>query len=383
MSDSIVYTPKKVGRLTVPNRFMRSATWEALADKEGRPTDALIDMLEKLAIGQVGLIVPGAVYVNPKGQNLPGMSGLSNAEHARIWHRSVANMHKHGSKVVFQLIHGGTDVKPELNGFQPVGPTAFNKNQHELTNAEIEEIINDFVNSAKLAHATEADGVQLHCAHGYLLSEFLSPALNRRTDKWGGSPENRCRIVKEIIDATKANVPGDFSISIKMNGNDYIDGGVTPDLAAQYVKLLVNDIDFFEISGGVNASRIIRSKLNEKILTKDVKKEKREELIKSAKESLQGVKFTEMYNLDSLKVIRKAVPNANLALVGGISTLVSMEKVLSDGSVDLISLSRPFLNDPYLALRFKVKTIDKVNCVSCGACILNTEDGVYCHLKGK
>ena len=263
---------------------------------------------------------------------------------------------------------------PKLNGgVPPSGPTAFSKDQHELTNAEIEDIIEEFADSAVLAHKTEADGVQLHCAHGYLLSEFLSPALNKRTDKWGGSEMNRLRIVKEIIEEIRKRVSKDFPIAIKMNGNDHIKGGVTPDMAAIYVKSLVDDVDFFEISCGISGNYIIRSRGGKSNHSNK----------KPEDETTKHVPFTDMYNLDALKVIRKAVPNANLALVGGISRLSDMEKLVTDGLADVISMSRPFVNDPYLVYRLKIRLIERVNCLFCNGCIKDMEDGLYCHVKGK
>lgn len=382
MSGSVLFTPAKLGRLTVPNHFMRSATWEALADNDGRATNELIKMMEELAIGNVGLIVPGAVYVTKRGQGLQGQSGMCTIEHARIWHRGVANVHNRGAKLIFQLIHNGLSANPKLNGgFPPCGPSALNKDQHELTNTEIEDIIQEFANSAELSHYASADGVQLHGAHGYLLSEFLSPAYNRRTDRWGGDDDKRLRIVKEIITAIRKKVPEEFSISIKLNGNDHIENGIDPQLCAKYVDKLKDDIDFFEISAGSYYSII--STINDNVLTKGIKDpNKKKELIENAHKAMDSYKFKEMYNLDALKVIRKAVPDAKLALVGGNRTFVNMEKVVKDGYADMISMSRPLLNDPYLVHRFKVRTVDHSFCINCGSCVLNTEDGVYCHLKG-
>ncbi|KAK8842817.1 hypothetical protein M9Y10_025683 [Tritrichomonas musculus] len=381
MSGSVLFSPTKLGRLSVPNRFIRSATWESLADGDGRPTNELINMMENLAVGKVGLIIPGAVYVTKRGQGMKGQSGMCTIEQARDWHRGVVNIHKRGSKIIFQLIHNGLSANPQLNGgFPPSGPTAFNSNQHELTNTEIEDLIQDFADSAELSYHSSADGVQLHAAHGYLLSEFLSPALNKRTDKWGGSDDNRLRIVKEIIATIRKRVPEEFSISIKLNGNDYMENGIEPELCAKYVDKLKNDLDFFEISAG--SHHTILSTINENVLTKGIKDpNKKKELIENAYKSTAGYTFKEMYNLDSLKIIRKAVPDAKLALVGGNRTFVNMEKLVNDGLADMISMSRPFLNDPYIVQRFQCKTLDHSFCINCSACVLNTENGVYCHLK--
>ena len=383
MSQSILFTPKKLGKLTVPNRFMRSATWEALSDRDGRPPKELLQMIEDLASNNVGLIIPGAVYVTRRGQGMVGESGMTTLEHARKWKPCIEKVHQHGSKLIFQLIHNGLDANPDLNGGYPAsGPTSFNKNQHELTNTEIEDLIQNFADSAELAYRASADGAQIHGAHLYLLSSFLSPGLNHRTDKWGGSDENRLRIVKEIISAIRQRVPEDFSLSIKLNGDDYIEGGIKPELCAKYVDMLKDDLDFFEISAG--SHHTILSTWNKNILTRGIKDAKRkEDLIQFAKNFTQGQKFHENYNLEALRVIRRKVPSANLALVGGMRKLSTMEKIVNDGDADMISMSRPFLYEPDLVTKFKEGKSDHALCISCGSCILDTSKGVYCHIIKK
>ena len=167
-----------------------------------------------------------------------------------------------------------------------------------------------------------------------------------------------------------------------MNGDDHLKGGMSPNLAAKYVNALKNDFDFFEISAGGNYS--ILSKVNEKVLTHGIKNEdKKKELIKFAKMFTQGSVFKEMYNLDALKIIRKAVPDAKYALVGGNRSFNDMENLILNGYADVVSLSRPLLHDPFLIKKFQNKEIDRSPCISCGACLLNSEKGIYCHLQRK
>lgn len=379
MSGSILFTPKRLGNLLVPNRFMRSATWEGFADQDGRPTRKLFQMITNLAAGNVGLIIPGAVYVTKRGQGMKGESGLCTLEQARMWKPEIDKIHKYGSKIVFQLIHNGTGADPNINGgFPPSCPTAFSKDQHELTNAEIEDLIQEFADSAQLAHYANADGVQIHGAHGFLLSEFLSPAMNHRTDKWGGSFENRLRIIKEIITEIRNRLSKEFSISIKINGDDYIKEGITPDLAAKYVNAIKKDIDFFEISSG--GQYTILSTLDESVLTRGAPKEKRQHLIQSAKQAIGSTIFREMYSLDLVKAIRKANPDANLAIVGGVRKFSDMESVIKNGYADMVSMSRPFIHDPLLINKFRSGIITQSKCINCGSCLFNSEKGVYCHL---
>jgi 2,4-dienoyl-CoA reductase-like NADH-dependent reductase (Old Yellow Enzyme family) len=363
---------------------MRSATWEALSDDDGRPFPSLLDHILSLSQGSVGLIVPGAVFCSKTNKHLFGQTGLSNHDHATLWRPTITKVHSHGSKLIFQLIHGGAESNPDWNGgFPPMVPTALRSGQHELTNSEIGDVIQQFVNSALLAQETSADGIQIHAAHGYLLSHFLSPAFNQRTDKWGGSPENRLRIIQEIITETRKVVSEQFSLSIKLNSCDFVPGGVTPDLAASYVKMLEGKLDFFEISGGLEAKYVIRSKVIDKVLCLGIPKEKQAQLIREAHQRVDGLTFSEAYFRPELKIIRKVNPKANLALVGGNRTFAVMEEIVKSGDADLISMSRPFLNDQYLVERFRMNTLDKVNCINCGSCVLHFvgEDGNMCHLK--
>lgn len=153
-------------------------------------------------------------------------------------------------------------------------------------------------------------------------------------------------------------------------------------MCAKYVDMLKDDLDFFEISAGSNHT--ILSTVNEGVLTRGVKDKKRkEELVDFANKFTNGTKFIENYNLDALKVIRKKVPNANLAIVGGLRKLSAMEEIVENGYADMISMSRPFLYEPDLVTKFKDGKTDHSACISCGSCILNLEKGVYCHIIKK
>lgn len=380
---SIVFSPLRVGSMLLPNRFMRSATWEMLSDEEGNPTDKLADMMEELAVADVGLIVPGASAFMKAGNGCPGQNGLYTFEQARLWKRCISRVHTHKSKVIFQIFHSALFSNTKYNGgIPPIGPTAFTKDQHELTNAEIEDLIQKFVDSAQYAQFAGAEGIQIHAAHGYLFSEFMSPALNHRTDKWGGSDENRLRIVNEVIEEVRKHFkPEEFSISMKLNCNDYLEGGITPEHAAKYVNMLNGKIDMFELSCGTNLKYSIRTKPNEKLLLRGTKPENKENLLKILRETTNGVKYQDMFNREACKIIRKKNPAAILALVGGIRKYSDMEDIINSGDADIISMSRPFLNDPYLIKRFYANTIDRVLCTSCSSCILSNERGNYCHFR--
>lgn len=384
MSNSLsVFRPTTIGPLNLMNHFMRSATWDGYAEADGTPKDEMLEMLVYLAQGKVGLITTTAMTVNKK-ELCPGTFGMCKEEHVEPYLNLFESMQLRGNKVMVQINHQGLDLTNNGNPIAYV-PTIIdekNRNLRELTNSQIEDVIQEFINSVKLVEQTGADAVQIHCAHGFLLSSFLSPALNRRNDKWGGSMENRTRIVKEIIKESKKIVKRPMAFSIKFNGDDYLKGGITPESAPDIVNELVDYVDLFEVSCGASKKMFqIRSTFNRPALSKGVPKDKLQSILQQAKESFEGAEFYEEYNRKAAELIRKKVPKAKLALVGGNRDLYKMEKLIKENVVDLVSLSRPLLKNPFLVKEMEDGKTTKSDCMNCGACIVNQLDGIYCHIN--
>lgn len=379
---SILFTPIKIGNTLIPNRFMRSATYEGRADEKGYPKQSLLKMMKDLAIGEVGLIVPGFVYPTKKGQVVSDQTGMYTQSHAEAWKTTIKEIHdKTYSKIIFQICHGGAESPPELIGTIPEAPSLIKPNTHKLTIPEIQQVIQSFIDAAVNLKKVGADGVQLHCAHGFLLSSFLSPALNRRHDEYGGSLENRVRIVKEIATEIRKATGPDFLISAKINGDDFdedSDGGINPSICGWYISQLPM-IDLFEISCGVGqkayGSRIkFDRKLYQRMITPP---DDALQSIKTAKIESSGVPYFEGYNVESTKMIRKLVPEAKLAVVGGLRRFDILEKIVKTGICDIVSLSRPFLREPDLVKKFK-NSAKESKCISCGLCIYGNK-GVRCY----
>lgn len=363
---------------------MRSATWDMFSEEDGTANPKHFEFMLYLAQGNVGLITSSAMTCNPKEVG-PGRFGMFKEEHAEEWETVSESIAVRGNKLMFQINHHGLVEKG--SGNQPdiiMVPTSFNKNQIEMTNADIENVIQEFVHAAKLTEKAGADAYQLHCAHGLaLLSNFLSPALNRRTDKWGGSPENRARIVKEILTEVKKTMNKKLLLSIKFNGNDYLEGGITPETSVDVVKELINDVDLFEISCSANPNKgyAIRSNLSKNLLLKDTPQELHEQLLNHAKEYTEGIRFEEEYNRKAAECIKSKFPQAKIALVGGNRRFDAMESLVKKGIVDIVSMSRPLLKNPFLVREFQESKADQSDCCNCGSCILNTSNGVFCHLS--
>ena len=229
----------------------------------------------------------------------------------------------------------------------------------EMTKAEISETVSDFVAAALRVKKAGFDGVQLHGAHGYLLSQFLSPFFNKRTDEYGGSLENRARIVLECVRGIRFAVGEAYPIMIKINSDDYLDGGFSNKDMVQLAAMLENEgIDAIELSGGTHFSP-------EKYLFS------RKTGIVSENEELYFAKAARLYR-EKIKV--------PLMLVGGIRSYSVAEQVIKDGLADYVSLCRPLIREPDLIYRWQTGNTGKAACISCNECFtpVRSGEGVYC-----
>ncbi|MFH1230517.1 MAG: NADH:flavin oxidoreductase [Planctomycetota bacterium] len=357
---SIIFEPKRIGQLEVKNRLMRSATAERLVDKSGAVTDDLISYYKLLAAGDVGTIVTGYTAVDPRGRSGWQMMSIDNNNLITGLQRLTKIVHKYDARVFIQLNHCGRYSAGALIGTNPLAVSVFpedNKGDYppkEATDKEIKEVIKSFVDAAYRAREAGFDGVQIHSAHGYLVSQFLSPRTNKRTNDWGGSIENRSRFLMEIIKQTRQRLGNDFPIWIKMNCEDSIEDSLTLDDSIQVIKYLkLNNVlpDALEISGGVGFDKVIRKD----ILTQEA----------------------EAYFLPQAEVFRKTYPELPLILVGGIRSREIIEKVLGEKKMDLVAMSRPFIRDPNFPLHLK-KGEKKSTCISCNLCLGMKKEPIKC-----
>ena len=207
-----LFEPVKLGTLTLRNRFVRSATWEAMATPAGEVTPKLVDTIGALARGGVGLIISSHAYVSPEGQAGPGQIGVHTDAMLPGLKRMAAAAHEHGAKMVLQLAHAGYLAVESLTGRKPLAvSTAVRLDEaerKELDEAGIRRIVQAYADAAARAMEAGYDGVQIHAAHGYLFSQFLSPLFNRRTDDYGGSTANRARVIVESAEGRAAGGRG-------------------------------------------------------------------------------------------------------------------------------------------------------------------------------
>jgi 2,4-dienoyl-CoA reductase-like NADH-dependent reductase (Old Yellow Enzyme family) len=342
---SILFTPTKVGKLSLTNRIVRSATAERLADTNGYPLPALKQMYGDLACGGAGLIITGHMYIHPSGKAHPEMTGIYSDDLIPSLSELAQAAHQDGSKIVVQINHGGLqcdqETVPDLIGPSAQDNPIFERTVRAMTDEEIMSTIDAYAQAAARVKQAGFDGVQIHAAHGYLISQFISPFINRRNDKWGGNPENRLRFFREVCSAVREQVGTDFPIMTKLGMEDGIEGGLTPQEGAEIVAELNSmDLDAVEISGGFKSP--------------------------SSKKGIRNEQ-EEAYFLANVKLARKSTDLPIMA-VGGYRSKSVMERVLQSGDADFISLCRPLISEPNLPNLFKNGDKEKSRCISSNNC---------------
>ena len=376
---SILFTPMKIGKMEVKNRFVRSATCENLATEKGEVTDELIKVISTLAKGEVGLIIPGYMYIHPLGQAFKYQTGIYSDDLISGLKKMVDAIHNEGGKIAFQIVHVGMQTTKDLIGTDPIGPSKRVMNPFTMTRPkemnedDINETIQAFVDATRCAVEAGADAVQLHGAHGYLINQFLSPFFNRRKDEWSGSNENMFHYLKEVFLKTKKVMPDDMPLLIKLNTNDYTPKeGITPQLAAKYAEWLRNlGIDAIETSCGTgyfSMFNIFRGDVPVKEITQFFPSPVKELAEKVFQEMVGKYNFEGPYNLEAAKVIKPVIGNIPLILVGGLRKISEMEDVLQKNYADFLSMSRPFIREPLLVKNFKAGKQNEASCVSCNRC---------------
>jgi 2,4-dienoyl-CoA reductase-like NADH-dependent reductase (Old Yellow Enzyme family) len=352
--------------MTLSNRFVRSATWEGMPAEDGAVTSKLIDLMAALAEGGVGLIITSHAYVSPEGQASPRQLGVYKNELIPGLESMTKAVHEKGGKIVMQLAHAGYFSFAKATGRTPMAPSnveGFAKGpRQEMAVGDIHKVVDAFGAAAKRAQRAGFDGVQIHSAHGYLLSQFLSPAFNQRKDQYGGKIGNRARALIEVLSSVRSAVGADYPVLVKLNSQDFIENGLSPEDALQVGAMLVkNGIDAIELSGGVlTGGKLSPSRLG--IKTED----------------------EEAYFQQEALAFKKHL-DVPLILVGGNRSFQIAERLIDEGVADYISMSRPFIREPDLINRWKSGDLSRAACLSDNMCFgpAMKGDGIYCVTEEK
>lgn len=359
---SVLFEPVKIGNLEIKNRFVRSATYFSLADEGGFIAEPGIQLIKTLAENEVGLIITGFAYVLASGQRFPDMNGIQDDDHIPGYQKMTRAVHDAGGRVVLQIAHTGVwamQVAQTGGDYMTVSLTDdmpdLGRKPREMNEDDIESVIDAFGQAARRAQEAGFDGVQIHGAHGYLVSQFVSPHTNKRKDNWGGSPENRVRFVIEVTRAVKKQVDENFPVMIKLGCRDYLEeeGGLTSEEGARVAAALENEgICLIEISYCV--------------------------MDPSLRKNFMGITSPEKEAvlLPEARVIRKAT-SVPLALVTGMRSLPVMEEIIQSGVVDFISMCRPLIREPDLIKRWKEGDTRSADCISCKGTAQKTQYGCF------
>jgi len=316
----------------VPNRIAKAALSECLSSPGFAPGDEIKNLYRRWANNGEGLTITGNVMVDERYIGEPGNVVVEDERHLDDLTEWASIVKSGGAVGIVQINHPGRQT-PRTLVSKPVAPSAVAvpgmagsfAMPRALTDDEIEDIIRRFATTARIVTQAGFDGVQIHGAHGYLVSQFLSPLANLRTDKWGGSPENRRRFVLRLVAAMRAEI-GDKVLGIKLNSADFQKGGFSEDESLEVVDALVEaGIDFLEVSGGTYSSAAMLG------------------VDDSLRESTRQ---REAYFLDYALRVRAAHPELPLMLTGGFRTVEAMNDAVASGGIDIVGLGRVLTLDP-------------------------------------
>lgn len=361
-----LFETTEINGMTLQNRFVRSATYEAMAELDGTVKDQLCDYIDQLSCGDVGLIITGHAHVTREGQAGPRQMGIYSDEMIDGLQRVTSIVHNNGGVIAVQLAHAGQRAIGK-DEYAALGPSEVFvdgvKVASEMTETDIQQTIRTFGDAAKRAMTAGFDAVQIHSAHGYLLSQFLSPHYNKRNDSYGGSIENRAKLLIEVYKEIRKKVGTSFPVLVKINSEDFLEGGFTVEEMIKVCHMLEDHgIDAIEMSGGTFESG--------KLIPSRVGTSKSEE--------------REVYYREAAQTFRKEIKTP-LILVGGFLSFNVADEAVASGLTDYVALSRPLIREPHLVSRWADGDRTKAKCISCNRCFttLGMEEALHCAVEKK
>lgn len=330
--------------LEIPNRLVKAAMTEGLASPDNQATEKHATLYRRWARGGIGLQLTGNVQIDRDHLERPGNVVISGelTEAAKQALRDWSGAAKeNGGKIVMQISHAGRQTPASVND-RPAAPSSIKLKMpgglfgqpRAMTTDEVKDVIAGFANAAKIAEETGFDGVQLHGAHGYLISQFLSPRSNRRTDEWGGPLANRARLLLESIRAVKAATSEGFSVSVKLNSTDFQKGGFSHEDCLRVIDMLNEEgLDFVEISGGnYEQPKLAGIEGMEPAFEEPVR---------------ESTRAREAYFANYARSIQERA-KMPLMVTGGFRTVDAMNAAIEDKEADLIGIGRPLCAAPDL-----------------------------------
>lgn len=383
--------------MELPNRLIRTASHEGLADRRGRPTDEQFAFYRGFVEGGIGLVITGYAGILQAGKSaLYRMTMIDSDEVIPDHRKLVERIHRVGGKIVLQIAHCGRQTWSSETGEPLMAPSAipcgfYREKPKEMTEEDIYTVIECFAQAARRTREAGYDGVQIHGAHGYLLSTFLARHSNRREDRWGGCMENRFRIVGEALRAVRRAVGEDYPVLIKLNTYERARLGTKPEECVRFSKMVEETCccDAIELSCGTNEGGFImaRGGFPTEALFRYmrpycayhpiVRSLFRTFLIPLVR--LRQPSFSEGYNLETAEKVKNAI-SLPIITVGGMRSRAFMEAAIESGRTDFVSMARPLILEPDLPRRFKMGLSDRALCDNCNACVVATDTiSIRCH----
>lgn len=378
----MLFENTNIKTLDLKNRLVRSATHEGMSDENGFPTRDLFKLYERLAKGGIGLITTGFAFVCRDGKSpFIGMQGIDSDEHIPKYHELVEHVHQHGTKIAMQIVHCGRQTTKEAIGMQPLAPSPVRDQSlfvmpREMTDKDIERIIEAFAQACRRVRESGFDAVQIHGAHGFLVNQFLCPHTNRRKDKWGGTLENRMRFVEELYDRCRRQVGEDYPIFIKINAYDNMKKGLKIEESVVMAEMMEEmGFDGIEVSSGIGEDGFstfrgdvpIEVFLDEWDMYKNKNPLFRFVMKHFGRKMIKPPPLTQAFNRESVRTIKEAI-DIPLFLVGGITDHEAMEQIVKSGDADYISLSRALIADPKFPEKIRQGSRKPSECIHCNYC---------------
>ena len=343
-------SPIKIGPLTLRNRIEAAPSNTGNGTFEGFFTPESVGYFELKAKGGASIVTIGESNVHTKTGVAHGrMPCLDNPDILPSLIRTTDAIHRHGAFASIQLIHPGRRANKDYYNGTIYGPSSgkplFGGPIEEMGEDVIEEVVNAFGDAAEMAKLGGCDMVMIHGAHGWLLHQFLSPLNNQRTDRFGGSLENRVRISLMVIENIKRKCGADFPIEFRLSGSEYVEGGLTLDDMIEFAKIIDGKVDIIHVSSCTFHNPATNTHMFPSAFHK------------------KGI------NVHLAEAIKKAVKTP-VAVVGGINDPNLMENIISNGKADIVALGRPLLADPYLPKKLREKNSGDINpCLRCLVCL--------------
>ena len=344
-----LFDQSQLAGMKLKNRFVRSATYDGFADEQCHMTEELFQVYEKLAKGGVGTIITGVTGVSDLEGLMPGQMGIYDDSFIDEYKKLTEMTHMYDAKIILQIVCVGSQTR--VSGKVMWGPSdvedlGYKTIPKEMTLEDIRLVQKAFAEAALRGKMAGFDGIQMHVAHGYLLNKFLTPYYNRRNDGYGGSIENRARMILETYQAIRDKVGPEYPVLVKINCEDFMDQGMSfADCKYVCKKLAELGIDAIEISGGSQSSLPGQGAAR---------------VIKPDQESYYKAYAAELADEVNVPII----------LVGGNRDFASLTEILNQTRIEYLALCRPLICESDLINRWQSGDLKHAKCVSCNKCFV-------------